>query len=210
MEKTTLYLKLEKNVEISADDIFLKDLGTLFCENNTLLNKCNSLKICKLPPAKNARKVISVMKIIELLSENMPEVRVESVGETDVVVEKVVTEKTAKWKELLKIAFVSGISFFGTAFTIMAFHNDIGIQDLFNGIHEMVTGAPSNGHSVLEFSYSIGLSIGIIVFFNHIGGKRITKDPTPIEVEMRIYEDEVNQTLIDNADRLQKEIDVKN
>ena len=31
MEKTTLYIKLEKNVEIATEDIFLKDLGTLFC-----------------------------------------------------------------------------------------------------------------------------------------------------------------------------------
>ena len=90
----------------------------------------------------------------------------------------------------------------------MAFHNDIAISELFNGIHKMITGVESNGHSILEFSYSIGLCIGIIVFFNHIGGKRITKDPTPIEVEMRIYEDEVNQTLIDYAQRMQMEMDI--
>lgn len=209
MEKTTLYLKLEKNVEIATDDIFLKDLGTLYCENENIVNKCKCLKICKLPQHKNARKIISVMRIIELIGQQFPEVRVENIGETDVVVECIKREQTPKWREVLKIAFVSGISFFGTAFTIMAFHNDIGIQKLFNGIYEMITGVESNGHSVLEFSYSIGLSVGIIVFFNHIGGKRITKDPTPIEVEMRIYEDEVNQTLIDYADRMQMEIDVE-
>lgn len=209
MEKTTLYLKLEKNVEIATDDIFLKDLGTLYCENENIVNKCKCLKICKLPQHKNARKIISVMRIIELIGQQFPEVRVENIGETDVVVECIKREQTPKWREVLKIAFVSGISFFGTAFTIMAFHNDIGIQKLFNGIYEMITGDESNGHSVLEFSYSIGLSVGIIVFFNHIGGKRITKDPTPIEVEMRIYEDEVNQTLIDYADRMQMEIDVE-
>jgi len=209
MEKTTLYIKLEKNVEIATEDIFLKDLGTLFCENDKIVNECKNLKICNLLHGKNARKIISVMKIIELIGKHFPQVQVENIGETDIVVECIKREQMPKWKEILKICFVSGISFFGTAFTIMAFHNDIGIRDLFNGIHEMITGIESNGHSVLEVSYSIGLSVGIIVFFNHIGGKRITKDPTPIEVEMRIYEDEVNQTLIDAADRLQKEVDVK-
>lgn len=57
-------------------------------------------------------------------------------------------------------------------------------------------------------AYSIGLAIGIIVFFNHIGGRRITKDPTPIEVEMRIYEDDVNNALVETADREGKTIDV--
>lgn len=50
--------------------------------------------------------------------------------------------------------------------------------------------------------------MGIIVFFNHIGGRRITKDPTPIEVEMRVYEKDVNDALIETADREGKTIDV--
>lgn len=209
MEQKTLYIKLEKNVEIQSDTIFLKDLGTLYCKDDTIVNKCKCLKICKLSNGKNARKVISVMKIVELMDQVFPNIHVENIGETDVVVERIEREQMPKWKEFLKIAFVSGITFFGTAFTIMAFHNDIGITDLFDGIHQMITGVESSGHSILEFSYSVGLCIGIIVFFNHIGGKRITKDPTPIEVEMRIYEDEVNQTLIDYADRMQMEIDVE-
>lgn len=209
MEKITLYIKLEKNVEIPSDEIFLKDLGSLYCKDDTVVNKCKCLKICKLAQGKNARKVISVMKIVQLLDAAFPDIHVENIGETDVVVERVEREQMPKWKEVLKIAFVSGNTFFGTAFTIMAFHTDIGIIELFNGIHKMITGTESNGHSILEFSYSIGLSVGIIVFFNHIGGKRITKDPTPIEVEMRIYEDEVNQTLIDYADRMEMEIDVE-
>lgn len=209
MEQVTLYLKLEKNVEIQTDDIFLKDLGTLYCKNDNIVNRCKCLKICKFSEGKNDRKIVSVMKIVEMIDQLFPGIQVENIGETDVVVERIRSKKAPKWKETVKIAFVSGISFFGTAFTIMAFHNDIGIAQLFSGIHKMITGVESSGYSVLEISYSIGLSVGIIVFFNHIGGKRISKDPTPIEVEMRIYEDEVNQTLVNYADRMQKEIDVE-
>ena len=69
-------------------------------------------------------------------------------------------------------------------------------------------GQPSNGYTLLEVSYSIGLAVGIIVFFNHIGGRRITKDPTPIEVAMKTYEDDVNTTLIETWNREGKSIDV--
>ena len=207
MEQITLYIKLEKNVEIPADDIFLKDLGNVYCQNDSVVNRCKALRICKLPYGKNARTIISVMKIVELLDKEFPGILVENIGETDVVVERIQREQMSKWKEIAKILFVSGITFFGTAFTIMAFHNDIGIMELFNKIHKTITGVESNGHSILEFAYSIGLCIGIIVFFNHVGGRRITKDPTPIEVEMRIYEDEINQTLIDYSQRMQMEIE---
>ena len=69
-------------------------------------------------------------------------------------------------------------------------------------------GYPSDGYSILEVSYSVGLAVGIILFFNHVGGRRLTKDPTPIEVEMRTYETDVNKALIETADREGKSIDV--
>ena len=76
------------------------------------------------------------------------------------------------------------------------------------GTTMVVAGTPAKGINILEISYSIGLAIGIIVFFNHIGGRRITKDPTPIEVEMRIYETDVNTALIETSDRQGDTIDV--
>ena len=95
---------------------------------------------------------------------------------------------------------MAAVSFFGTGFTIMAFHNDISINKIFSHVYELVMGYPSDGYSILEVSYSIGLAAGIILFFNHIGGRRITKDPTPIEVEMRVYETDVNKALIETAE----------
>ena len=99
------------------------------------------------------------------------------------------------------------ISFFGTGFTIMAFHNDISINRLFSRVYEQVMGYTPQGYTILEIAYSLGLTVGIIVFFNHIGGRRLTKDPTPIEVEMRVYETDVNKALIETADREGKTID---
>lgn len=59
-----------------------------------------------------------------------------------------------------------------------------------------------------EAGYSVGLAIGILVFFNHIAVKKLNTDPTPLEVEMRLYEENICKTLIDQAGRKEKEIDV--
>ena len=48
-----------------------------------------------------------------------------------------------------------------------------------------------------------------MIFFNHIGGRRLTKDPTPIEVEMAIYEEDVEKALIKTAGREGEEVDTK-
>ena len=186
MANEILYLKLERNVETQAQDIYLKDLGKLYCRDEKILNRIKTVKVMKFRPEDGGRKVISVMKLIEMLSKEFENLDIENVGEAEVVVEQVKVSEKKGFLVWAKICFVSGICFFGAAFTIMAFHNDIGIIKVFTRIYEMVAGMPSDGVTILEISYSIGLALGIVVFFNHIGGRRITKDPTPIEVEMRV------------------------
>lgn len=204
----TIYLKAEQNVEIQTPDVCVKDIATLTCTDAHVLAKAKSLKLWTFQEGEIKRQVISVLKVIEEIEKACPGVSVESLGETDVLVEWISVDRHKGFVQWCKLVFVSLISFFGTAFTIMAFHNDIGINNVFSKLYEMVMGFPGDGYGVLELSYSIGLAVGIIVFFNHIGGRRITKDPTPIEVEMRIYEEDVNKALIATADREGKTIDV--
>ena len=40
-----------------------------------------------------------------------------------------------------------------------------------------------------------------LLFFNHFGHLKLSDDPTPMQVQMRTYEDDVNQTLIEQAER---------
>ena len=98
--------------------------------------------------------------------------------------------------------------FFGAAFTIMAFNNDVGVGDVFAKFYHQVTGIESDGVTELEICYSIGLSFGILIFFNHVGRKKITHDPTPIQIEMRKYESDLDTAFIENAGRKGHSIDV--
>lgn len=208
MQQDTLYLKLEKNVEVECENILLKDIGKLYSKNDNIVNRCKILKIGKIGDNEPVKKVISVMKVIQMITQEFPNISIQNIGETDTLVERVKVKSGKGIREKIKIFLVAVISFLGTCFTIMAFHNDIGIQKMFFNIQKLVIGDEATGYSILEISYSIGLALGIIVFFNHIGGRRITKDPTPIEVEMRIYEKDVNDSLIETASREEKEIDV--
>lgn len=201
-----LYIMAKQNVSVSQDDVELADAAELYCEDKTLLAKANALKIHHFKSGKPPRAVISILKIIEELDGLSPGITVESIGETDIIVEKAAFQKDREEDktgigEIVKIIFVALVCFFGSAFTIMAFHNDIALFDILSRIYRLVTGAESDGYTALEISYSIGLAAGIIIFYNHIGGKRLTSDPTPLEVEMRNYERDVNQAIVEMADR---------
>lgn len=67
----------------------------------------------------------------------------------------------------------------------------------------------STGVMILEISYSVGLILGVTLFFNHFGKRKVTLDPTPIEVQMRLYEDQVETTVIRNASRKESGVDVR-
>lgn len=204
----TIYLKAEQNVELQSQDVYVKDIGSLTCSDPHILAKVKAIKLYRFKEGKSRRQVISILKIIEEIAKVCPGVTVESLGEPDILIEYINVNRHKGLVQWIKLVFVAFVSFFGTAFTIMAFHNDIGINDVFTKVYEMVMGYPGDGYGILELSYSVGLAVGIIVFFNHIGGRRITKDPTPIEVEMRVYEQDVNKSLIETAEREGKIIDV--
>ncbi len=67
------------------------------------------------------------------------------------------------WSKL-QVIFVSLVTFFGAAFSIMTYNEDAGVPNVFETLYEMITGSRS-GNGVLEAAYSVGIALGVIVFF---------------------------------------------
>ncbi|MBE5895810.1 MAG: stage V sporulation protein AA [Lachnospiraceae bacterium] len=200
MQKKTIYLDVEKHVCVAADKVYMKDVAGLYCKDNDILAKAKILPVASFSKD-SKRLVISALSLAEKLETLGSEISVEIIGETDVIAErKPEKEPSATWTSL-KVMFVVLICFFGTSFTIMAFHNDIGIRQLFDEIYRLVKGEENPGFGPLEIAYSVGLAVGIIVFFNHIGKKRLGRQLTPIEVEMKVYEEEIDKALVEMEKR---------
>lgn len=208
MANQILYIKAEQNTEVKEPRVCVSDIASVFCTDEHVLAKARALTVYQFRKDAPKRQVISIVKVIELLTKEFPDLQIENLGENAILMEWITVKKHKGFGQWLKLVFVLLVTFFGTSFTIMAYHNDIGIYDLFDKIYTVILGTSAEGINILEISYSIGLAVGIIVFFNHIGGRRITKDPTPIEVEMRMYETDVNTALIQTADRQGDTMDV--
>lgn len=202
----TVYLKIEQNIKVTEPSVVLKDIAKLTATNRPLINKMKQMKVCNFHVSANQSKkktqmqVFSVLKIIEMIGQEFPNVEIQNIGEKDFVVEYVPKEEP-KWLLYLKTAVLCVLIFFGSAFTIMTFNNDVGVGEVFMDFYQQVMGTESDGFTVLEVCYSIGLFLGIMIFFNHVGHKKITHDPTPIQVEMRTYEKDVDTTFIENCGR---------
>lgn len=206
MENQELYIMAKQRVVLKRDIVKLKDVANVFCIDAVLQTKAEGIVLYDFKGKQTKRTVLSMLYIIEKIQQLQTNITVESLGESEIVVQK--EEKKEKTEtKIASIIFVSFICFFGSGFSIMAFHNDIGIQDVFERINRILTGDSNEGLGILNVAYSIGLMVGILIFYNHLGNWKFTKDPTPLEVEMRNYERDVNSAIVDQADREKKELE---
>nr|WP_294666404.1 stage V sporulation protein AA [uncultured Blautia sp.] len=197
----TLYIQTDKNVEVHHPHVYLQDIVKLSCSNSKILNHLRVLPVANLNPDKPGRYVISVMDLINNIQQKEPELDISHIGEPTFII---TYEKEGSVNIVIrwcKVIFVCLATFFGAAFSIMTFNNDVDVPALFTQIYTQVTGQATTGFTVLEISYSIGIGLGVLFFFNHFGKMKITDDPTPMQVQMRLYEDDVNTTIIEDDSR---------
>ena len=68
-EKETLYIKGDRDVEVTKKDITLGDILTMECGDRTVIPKIKALKLFKVPLQVKQRFVVSVLKIISCIHE---------------------------------------------------------------------------------------------------------------------------------------------
>lgn len=201
----TVYLKIEKNVQIHSRIVYLKDIAEIVADDSALENRVKVLKLPSDTVQGPGRYPVSVMTVIEEIQQEFPGVEVNNIGEADFVLTLEKKQQPGGVCAWCKTALVAFIAFFGAAFAIMTFNNDVDIPKLFGQLYEQFTGRPSSGFTILEVTYSVGIGLGVLIFFNHFMGKKLTSDPTPMEVEMRAYEDQVDTTVLETSRRAPKE-----
>lgn len=215
MSSETVYLKIAQITEVYKPDVHLSDIAEVHCQNKAVEAKVKALKVTsfKVGGSLMSKKRVysyvgSVIDLLKQVEDTDKNIQVNSLGEAGFVVKYRPGKGNSKAFQWLKTFVVAVIAFCGAAFAIMTFNNDASVMDVFGRIYYLVMGTQSDGVTVLEFSYSLGLTFGILIFFNHFATWKLTVDPTPTEVEMRMYEENTNKTLIQNDGRKEKRIDV--
>lgn len=196
--QATIYIKAAGNCIVYDKSVTLGDVLKMECANIGILRAVKQMPLYTF--THEHAVVFSVLKVIEIIHRDYPTLNVVNCGEEDFIVEYLKSTVKNKFIEKLKLIVISVIVFFGSAFTIMTFHNDIGIDEVFDRFYVQLMGEDKPMITELEISYSIGLAVGIVVFFNHFSKKKLSHDPTPIEVEMKKYNKDLIITKVADAD----------
>lgn len=200
-----VYIKLKQQYNTRRESVLLGDVCDIIAYDEKLSVKLRNYEIYNyndsievINSKRTYTAVVSVFQIIKAIKDECgDEVDVVNIGGTDTVVEYKKYSRTNRVFAYFKCAVACVLIFFGSAFTIMAFNNDISISGVFEQFYYQMLGMEKPSFSELEIMYSIGLALGIIVFFNHFGNKKLSDDVTPIEVELNKHKKDTLDTIVE-------------
>lgn len=197
----TVYIKPELSCLVSHKKITVADVCQVYAAEEKVAKQVRQVPLFQISKSQEKNKIsVSSLYVIRHIMDDVSEVTVINLGEPDFLVEYLPPGPKKKWMDYLKAVVVGLIVFCGSAFTIMTFNEDASLPVIFARIYESVSGNPE-GNGWLEVSYSLGLPLGIILFFNHFASAKLSNDPTPLQIQMRQYEQQEDTTIIENAAR---------
>jgi stage V sporulation protein AA len=142
--------------------------------------------------------IIDIMQVIRKIRTAYPEASLEIQGSTQIIVEVLNPRKRPK---PVLVAAVWLLLFVGSGLAIMNFHTDVSMLQVHQRIHYLITGQASEQPLWLQIPYSIGIGLGMVLFFNHLFKKRITEEPSPLEVELFMYQQSLDQYYIQHENK---------
>lgn len=197
---STVYIKPELSCNVSHKTITVADVCRVYAAEEEQAEGVRQVLLYRIEKQGKQKLTVSSLYLIRQIMEAVPGITVVNLGASDFVIEYLPPKPEKKWVDYLKAVIVGSIVFFGSAFTIMTFNEDASVPDIFAQIYEGVSGSPA-GNGWLEVSYSLGLPLGILLFFNHFAAVKLSNDPTPLQIQMRQYEQQEDTTIIENAAR---------
>ncbi|WP_242143638.1 MULTISPECIES: stage V sporulation protein AA [unclassified Bacillus cereus group] len=189
----TVYLKMRNRLQVSPSyELKIQDIAQIVGDPNVIRKIGNEI-VYKITTRDKTHVVIDAMKVIDIIQKKIEQVQINLLGPGQTLVE-IVYEK----KKVNPIFFglVWILLFVGAALAIIYFHEDVSMQQVHSRLYYMVTGERNNQPLLFQIPYSIGLGLGMILFFNHVFQKRINEEPSPLEVEMFQYQQSLDQYVV--------------
>ena len=196
--KEDVYISFTKSAECFFDRIKLGDVAEIWCNDDALMSGIKNVVLAHPEGNRDRVYVFTAISVVKLILKKYPDININCLGASEFAVVYRRSKSDNKIWNIIKIIIVSLIVMAGGAFAIMAYGNDVNIENVFETITEYITGDAAKNVRIIQIAYSVGLSLGIITFFNNFGSRRKLKDPTPMQVSMRTYEEDLYTSIIDS------------
>jgi len=199
----TIYIRMRHRIQKKSNDrIFLKDLAQIIATDE-LLSQLKNVCLYHITEQDKNIIIIDSTQVIREIKKRFKDLEIQLIGPAQTIIE-VVFEKRKVTLPFFILVWL--LLFIGSGLTIMNFHEDVSMQTVHQRVYKMITGKEVEKPLIFQIPYSIGLGLGMVIFFNHVFKKRLNEEPSPLEVEVFNYQQSLDQYMImhENKESIKK------
>jgi stage V sporulation protein AA len=199
----TVYLRLCHRIQVDPNEtVTIGDIAQIVAEPE-LEKTIKKTVIHRVNMKDKNYVVIDVMQVISKMKQIDENLDIQTIGPSQTIIEIIYKKSSLSMVYFIAVWL---LLFIGSALAIMNFHEDVSMQQVHQKIYSIITGKKEEKPLLLQIPYSIGLGLGMILFFNHVFRKRINEEPSPLEVEMFNYQQDLDHYLImhENKESMRK------
>lgn len=190
-----IYTRMRNRVHVKINQkVRIKDVAKIIGPEELILKIEEALLLTVSSEDKNII-IIDLAQLIMAIQAIDPHIEVETFGPSQTIIEVIYSKKKMSFITFVVIWF---LLFIGGGITIMNFHVDVSMSEVHQKLFTLITGRVDEKPLLIQIPYSFGLGIGMILFFNHFFKKRFNEEPSPLEVEMFNYQQDLDRYVIMN------------
>lgn len=207
MPQHEIYIRpYKKTTIVSRKNVLLKDIADISAPKKIKEKVDNICILAVKDTSKKQKFTITIIEIIDKIKNTDPDLSINNVGEMDCAIYFLPElPKTNSFLEWIKVICTCFVIFTGSAIAIMTYNTDTSLAKTFVILNKILTGEEVENPVFITIPYALGLAIGIILFFNHMCTKKITDDPSPMQIQIDKYETEVEDSLIESFTKKRRE-----
>jgi len=193
-ESRVVYVRMRRRAVVRPEALVrLGDVSSLVAEE-PLQTRLDKLPLHRVSAQDGNLLLIDMLQVVKTIKEAEPGLVIETFGEPHVLLEISPAGQVKPRKLVLVLAWL--LLFFGSGMAMMNFHADVNMPAVQRRITELITGNAATHPWLFQIPYSIGIGLGMLLFFNRLLRKRLNDEPNPLEVEMFMYQENVNHYVI--------------
>ncbi|AZV44200.1 MULTISPECIES: stage V sporulation protein AA [Peribacillus] len=193
-----IYLRMRNRVHVQKNQqVRLKDVAKFIGDDKQVKKIEEEVLLTVTHEDKNII-IIDLVQVIEAIQAIDQSIEIQTFGPSQTIIEVIYEKQKVSF---LAFTAVWLLLFLGAGMTIMNFHVDVSMGEVHQKLFTLITGREDRKPLLIQIPYSFGLGIGMILFFNHFFKKRFNEEPSPLEVEMFNYQQDLDQYVIMNENK---------
>lgn len=207
MNKENVFIKLSKKKSVDlGENVYIRNIGKVYANDERIKKNIENLKIYNKKQEENWDYIDS-MEVVKKVGEYNPDIQVNLLGADDVLLELKSKEKRNGVFEFFKVSLICILLLFGTGLAIVFFHEDVNMAKSIEKLYYTFTGKKDSNPFIMTIPYTMGLGLGMLVFFNRIisSSKRRKKELGPMEIELYLYDADMEESMLERM--IQKDED---